>query len=51
MRVPHVLKEELFRRFWDIGVSTDNLAPLAAEVWMLWQVSKINRRSAYLHVP
>jgi hypothetical protein len=32
--VETILKEELLRHFADIGVSTDNLAPLAAEIWM-----------------
>jgi hypothetical protein len=34
--VETILKEELSRWFGDIGVSTDNLAPLATEIWMLW---------------
>ena len=31
-----ILKEELLRWFAPIGVSTDNRAPLATEIWMLW---------------
>jgi len=34
--VETILKEELLRWLPDIGVSTDNLASLAAEIWMLW---------------
>ena len=34
--VETILKEELLRWLWDVGISTDNLAPLGAEIWKLW---------------